>query len=178
MSRVQQAGGQGRRVAEFLAIAGVSAAVDLGTKAWAVAALADVPGQTKVVAAPWLDVVLRYNRGTAFSAIFDLGETIRVVLGVASLAIVVALLLWARRPETSTLERWSAGILAGGAIGNGWDRVFREAPGGGTGVVDFVKINYPWGGSWPAFNVADALLVVGVGLLLIAWRGGSAAQAE
>ena len=57
--------------------------------------------------------------------------------------------------------------IAGGALGNGIDRLVRLAPTGGTGVVDFIKINYPWGGSWPNFNVADALLVVGVALMLL-----------
>jgi len=60
------------------------------------------------------------------------------------------------------------GMVAGGAIGNGFDRMFRELPSGGTAVVDFIRVNYPWGGSWPTFNVADALVAAGVVLLLLA----------
>ena len=40
------------------------------------------------------------------------------------------------------------------------------------GKVDFIKINYPWGGSWPTFNVADVLVFVGVALFVAyaLWR--------
>ena len=57
--------------------------------------------------------------------------------------------------------------------------MFRLAPGGGTGVVDFVRVNYPWGGHWPLFNIADALLVVGVAALLLRrlWTRPQAAAA-
>ena len=60
------------------------------------------------------------------------------------------------------------GAIAGGAIGNGFDRAFGEGPTGEAGVVDFIKVNYPWGGSWPTFNVADALVAGGVaGIALV-----------
>src|SRR5690606_9664206 len=59
------------------------------------------------------------------------------------------------------LEALALGTIAGGGIGNGIERL------AGTGVVDFIKVNYPWGGSWPLFNVADVLIVVGVALLFL-----------
>ena len=153
----------------FVVVTVVGAALDLASKAWAEGALTELPGQSMMIFEPWCEFALSYNRGTAFSAIFDLGEMVRIILGVASL-LVVGLLGWSvLRPETLPIEVWCYGLLAGGAIGNGYDRVFRQAPGGGTGVVDFVKLNYPWGGSWPTFNIADALLVVGVALLIIRW---------
>ena len=65
------------------------------------------------------------------------------------------------------LELLAFGTIAGGALGNGIDRLVRLSPRGGTGVVDFIKINYPWGGSWPTFNVADVLVAVGVAVLLL-----------
>lgn len=162
-------------VLAFVVTTVLGAVADLGSKAWAEGLLKDLPTQAKMIASPWLEIALSYNRGTAFSAVVDLGGDMRFVFGVGAM-LVVAFLLWTvLREGTSRLESLAYGMLAGGAIGNGWDRMFREAPGGGTGVVDFVKVNYPWGGSWPTFNVADALLVVGVALLLIGWFQASRA---
>jgi signal peptidase II len=58
-------------------------------------------------------------------------------------------------------------MILAGALGNLHDRFFRADELGRPGVVDFIKVHYPWGGSWPNFNVADALLVVGVALMLL-----------
>ncbi|MBL4688015.1 MAG: signal peptidase II, partial [Nannocystaceae bacterium] len=56
-------------------------------------------------------------------------------------------------------------LVAAGAAGNLHDRLVRADAAGRHGVVDFLKINYPWGGSWPTFNIADVVLLLGVGLL-------------
>ncbi len=149
----------------FWLITVASAALDLLTKAWAESALSDLPGRTMAVIAPWIEFSLSYNQGTAFSLVRDLGAA-RWFFGVLSF-VVLGVLSWMAARSRIRLEIIALGILAGGAIGNGWDRVMRQAPQGGTGVVDFVKVNYPWGGSWPTFNVADAWLVIGVALLLI-----------
>ncbi len=149
----------------FGLVAVVATALDLATKAWAESALSDLPGRSMSVISPWLEFSLSYNQGTAFSVIRDLGS-MRWFFGVLSIVVLAVLCYMAARSRIK-MELFALGILAGGAIGNGWDRVMRLAPQGGTGVVDFVKVNYPWGGSWPTFNVADAWLVVGVALLLI-----------
>ena len=133
---------------------------DLGTKAWSVDALSGLPGQALMLAEPWLELALAYNRGTAFGVMTDLGAT-RLVFGVLSLLVLLWFTLLIVRTRCSLAEIISLGAIAGGAIGNGLDRLFRQAPGGGTGVVDFIKVNYPWGGSWPTFNVADALIACG-----------------
>lgn len=162
----------------FVVITVLGAALDLATKAWAVDALSDLPGQAMTIAEPWLEMALSYNRGTAFSAIFDLGESVRIFLGLGALLLVVGLGWTVWRNPMTRVEAAAFALLAAGAVGNGYDRVLREAPGGGTGVVDFVKVNYPWGGSWPTFNVADAWLVVGVALIALSWlRQARTAQA-
>ncbi len=61
---------------------------------------------------------------------------------------------------------WSA--IAGGAIGNGVNRLAPVGDSERVGVVDFVSVNLPVLGRWPTFNVADMLVVAGViGLLLV-----------
>ncbi len=138
---------------------------DLATKHWAEETL-QVEGRSISVFEPWLDFSLAYNRGTAFSAVADLGSA-RWIFGVFALAMVIVLVVMAWYARSRWVEALALGSIAGGALGNGYDRLFRLAPDGGTGVVDFIKVNYPWGGSWPTFNVADALVFVGAAALAI-----------
>lgn len=110
---------------------------------------------------PWLEFRLAYNYGTAFSLVPNLGD-MRWVFGVFSLIVVAVLIGWAiLAPKFDRLELFSLGIIAAGAIGNGVDRL------GSDGVIDFVKINYPWGGSYPTWNVADAWVVIGAAILIL-----------
>ncbi|UJR80735.1 signal peptidase II [Sandaracinus amylolyticus] len=154
----------------FLTTAGLGSGCDLTTKHWAEETLRDVPGQTLSVIAPHLDFTLRFNEGTAFSVVRDLGVG-RAVLGVLALIVAAALLVVVIRSPESRMRTLALGLVAGGAIGNGLDRITR------SGVVDFVEIHYPWGGSWPAFNVADVLVAVGAALLILdGWRAARADQ--
>lgn len=145
---------------------------DLTTKAWAEGNLDTLPGRSMMVFEPWLEFALTYNRGTAFSLVPDLGVA-RWIFGLVALAVAILLLVIVVRSKASRFDAFAFGTIAGGAIGNGIDRVFNFVPGGGTGVVDFIKLNYPWGGSWPTFNIADVLIAVGVAMLLLRnlfWR--------
>ncbi len=151
----------------FLTPALLGSGCDLHSKLWVEETLRAVPGQALPLIEPWLELALAYNRGTAFSFVSDLGFA-RAVLGVFAFALALGFLFAVLRAKHMTwLEIVALGLVAGGALGNGIDRLFHEVPGGGTGVVDFIRINYPWGGSWPAFNIADVLIAVGAGLLLI-----------
>jgi signal peptidase II len=166
-----------RRVLARLALFGVpcvfGSGCDLGTKVWVERTVGALPDQSLRVVDPWIEIVLAYNRGTAFSLVPDLGVA-RIVLGVVGIAVVLFLLATAiRSRRVGRAEIVGMGLVAGGALGNAIDRLFREAPGGGTGVVDFVRVHYPWGGSWPDFNVADALIAIGIAVIVL---GGIAAR--
>ncbi len=168
--------GPRQRFAWFALASALGSGCDLHTKAWAERTLQALPRQSMEVVDPWLDLTLAYNRGTAFSLISDLGAA-RWVFGALAIAVVVGLIVMLLRQATDRMDAIAMGSIAAGAVGNGFDRVFRLAPGGGTGVIDFVQVNYPWGGHWPLFNVADALLVVGVGVLVVRrWTAGREAQ--
>ena len=95
----------------------------------------------------------------------DWGLVFLAMAGVAywpnPVSVVIALFVTVLRKPELRFQALALGVIAGGAIGNGLDRVLRH------GVVDFIKVNYPWGGSWPTFNVADALVFVGVAMLLV-----------
>lgn len=152
-----------RASAFFLLASTLGCGCDLGTKQWATQALAD---GAQPVAAPWISLQLAYNRGTAFSVLPKLGNAMPVMAVVALLiAVGIGVFVWRQRPDGIT--SLALGGIVAGALGNGYDRAFRTAPGGGTGVVDFVSITLPGGTLWPTFNVADVLLVVGVAALAL-----------
>jgi signal peptidase II len=79
------------------------------------------------------------------------------------------MLLWMAR-ETSAIGAAALGLLIGGAVGNGVDRLAHGA------VVDFLLLHYGTF-EWYVFNVADAAITVGVVLLVYAAlrRDGSSA---
>lgn len=157
----------GRRVARpvlgILVTAAFLVVLDQLTKWWAVEALSD-PART--IDLFWtFRFRLIYNRGTAFSLTDDTGPIVSVVA-----VLVVVLLLRSGRRQRSRLVVASYGLVVGGTVGNLADRVFREGEGMfGGGVVDFVDPQW-----FPVFNVADAALTVGIGLLLVAGFFGDA----
>jgi signal peptidase II len=101
------------------------------------------------------------NRGAAFGMFDGLAP----VLALASIAVLVALLLSYARERTP--PRWhtiAVGSIAGGAIGNLFDRVRLGY------VIDFMSV-----GPWPNFNVADAAITIGVSVWLCGWLRSEAA---
>jgi len=95
------------------------------------------------------------NTGVAFGLFRDHSFLLIIValLGVAAL-LLYALLIYRRFPFLdSLLGRLSLGLILGGTIGNLIDRLNPNL----GGVTDFISI-----GIWPAFNIADATIVVGI----------------
>lgn len=138
-----------------LSIAIVVLVADQLTKSWAVNALAD--GHI-IDLVSTLRFRLAFNTGMSFS----LGSGSGALIAPLAL-VVVGAMLWMARRMTSRLGLAAVGLIAGGAIGNVVDRVFRSGDGFlGGGVVDFIDLQW-----WPVFNVADMGVVVGAVLLLI-----------
>ncbi|HWF71992.1 MAG TPA: signal peptidase II [Solirubrobacteraceae bacterium] len=112
---------------------------------------------------PGIKLVHVRNTGVAFS-LFSGGGTIVLVITLVALAGLVV--YFARRPSRPWL--WlPTGLLVGGAIGNLIDRVRQGA------VTDFIKLPH-----WPAFNVADSAITLGVIALLITIEVGSRRSAR
>lgn len=106
----------------------------------------------------FFDLVLTYNHGMSFG-LFDHGSQIDAVLFSAVAAgIVVILLVWLRRAAHPLLAV-AIGLIIGGAVGNVIDRLRLG------GVVDFLYFHAgQW--YWPAFNLADTAICVGVAAML------------
>jgi signal peptidase II len=111
---------------------------------------------------PFLDLVLAWNTGISYGWFQDsgpLGQT--VLLGIKIVA-VIALAVWMARAGTR-LAVAGLGLIIGGAIGNGIDRLLHGA------VVDFALLHAEIGGktyNWYVFNLADVAIVAGVAALL------------
>lgn len=153
------------RLWALLALSGAGAlALDLWTKQWVWDTLRP-SGRALVLWDPLLELAFAYNQGSAFGLVRRLDYPL--VLAAITTAMLVWIVVTARAAEGTRLRFVAGGLIAGGALGNLHDRLFRVDELGRHGVVDFIKLNYPWGGSWPSFNIADAALVVGV--LLLVW---------
>ena len=118
-------------------------------------------GKNQAVAVgPYLDLVMVWNRGVSFGLFNSAtaGEIQRWLLVALSLGIVAMLGLWLSR-ERDRLLASGLGLIIGGALGNVVDRVRFGA------VADFFYFHV---GTyyWPAFNLADSAIVVGVGVVL------------
>lgn len=157
----------------FLATGAASLALDLWTKQWAWDTLR--PARSIMVWDPTLELAFAYNRGSAFGLVRQLDYPL-LLLAVTAL-MVGWVVVTARAPGGGRLRFAAAGMVIGGALGNLHDRLFRDDGLGHRGVVDFIKVNFPWGGSWPSFNIADAALLVGVLLLLWTLRDAAPTKA-
>ena len=109
---------------------------------------------------PYFDWYLTYNPGAAFSFLADAGGWQRWFFTAVALVVSVLVFHWLRtlsRDETLTAIPLS--LILGGAVGNLIDRLYLGH------VIDYIQV---WLGSypWPAFNVADAAISVGVVLLV------------
>lgn len=104
---------------------------------------------------PVFDIVLWWNHGTSFS-LFRTGNP--YVFAILSLVIIVFLVLWLSRMVSPILAA-AIGAVIGGALGNVVDRLRFGA------VADFFYAHLGEYG-WPAFNIADSLIVVGIGVLV------------
>jgi signal peptidase II len=152
-----------RRWKWFAAIGVVTLVADQVTKYWA---RNDLPTDRRGYGIPvsiienFWDWRLSYNTGSAFG-LFSSVDGARVFLTIVGF-IALGAILWMVHKGGDDQRRLSAalGLVGGGAIGNVIDRVLYGK------VTDFVVWKY-YEHEWPTFNIADAALCVGVGLLFI-----------
>ena len=116
------------------------------------------PGVPQPVIGDWFRFYLLFNSGAAFS----MGENLTWVFTAIQLAFVLGA-LWVGPRMTSKWEALGVAMIAGGALGNLIDRLFRD-PGFWFGhVVDYISV-----GNFAVFNLADAAITVGVVVYFIA----------
>jgi signal peptidase II len=103
--------------------------------------------------------VIVWNPGVSFGILGGDKALPPWILSGVAVVVCIGLFVWLRRTDRP-LTGWGIGLVIGGAIGNVIDRARWGA------VFDFADFHVrQW--HWPAFNVADSAIVVGVGLMLI-----------
>lgn len=121
---------------------------------------------------PFFNFMLAYNTGAAFSFLADAGGWQRWFFITLALIVSLVLVLWIWRLQAD--EKWQGlamALVLGGAIGNVIDRILWGH------VIDFIQLYYEqW--YWPAFNIADSAITVGVVLLIIDMLWGSGRKRE
>ncbi len=140
----------------WLALSAAVVVLDLATKAWVTAAFQY--GESRAIL-PFFNLVLVHNTGAAFSFLAGAGGWQRWFFTAVTLVISAVIVVMLRRDHEDRLLAASLALVLGGAIGNLHDRVRLGY------VVDFVQL-HAGGYSFPAFNVADSAITIGVALLI------------
>jgi len=140
----------------WLVLAGGIVIADFASKAWVLAAFHLHEG---VAVTSFFNLVLVMNPGASFSFLADAGGWQKWVFVGLALAISVWLFTLIRHHAAEKLMPTALALVLGGALGNVIDRLRFGA------VVDFLDFHVA-GWHWPAFNVADSAITVGVILLL------------
>lgn len=114
--------------------------------------------QAEIAVLPIFSLVKRYNTGISFS-IFATDHAIGPwIFALLAIVIAVGLLIWLSQ-TADRLPAIGLALVVGGAIGNVIDRVREGA------VMDFLLFHWK-GWAWPAFNLADTAITIGVALLI------------
>ena len=102
------------------------------------------------------------NSGAAFGILARQSqEFLRLFFPAVTVVALTGLLVYfVRVPYQQTLTLYGLCLVMGGAIGNGIDRLWLGQ------VIDFIDVSW-YAYHWPAFNVADSSICIGVGLLLL-----------
>ncbi|MCV2404075.1 signal peptidase II [Marinomonas sp. C2222] len=116
----------------------------------------------EVAVLPFFDLTLRYNTGAAFSFLAQAGGWQRWFFSLVAIAVVIGI-SWrlVKISLTNKLEALSLSLILGGAIGNLHDRLLYGH------VIDFLQFHWQQTWYFPAFNVADSAITIGVILMLL-----------
>ena len=140
-----------------LALAAVVLVLDQASKWVILTQVMDPPRVVEVTG--FFNLILTYNTGVSFGLFGGAAAAWKPwTLGGLALAVSAGLLYWlARQPER--LLGLAVGLIVGGALGHALDRAHQP------GVVDFLDF-YLAGWHWPAFNLADSSIFLGVAILV------------
>jgi len=119
--------------------------------------LAEVEGSVDIYITPYLNLFLIWNEGVAFGLFAANGSMIynAITVMIAFIIIIILFMMW----KNDNIQRYFLALVAGGALGNFYDRVVY------TAVPDFIDLHFH-GFHWFVFNVADIFISIGVFCLI------------
>jgi signal peptidase II len=153
----ERKGGDRRLTRLAFGLAAIVLVLDQLTKWW-VLEVFRLPEKGSVEVLPIFSLSMVWNRGVSFGLLQAEQDAARWGLAFFSLAVAIALAVWARRVQRPLLAV-ALGLLIGGAIGNLIDRVRFGAV---ADFLDFSELYFPW-----VFNIADSGITIGVCLLIL-----------
>jgi signal peptidase II len=140
-----------------LSLAALVIVLDQLLKWWVVTAVMDPPREIEVTS--FFNLVMAWNRGISFSLFRSDWPAGPYVWAGLAVAVAIGLGWWLGRVRHA-LTATALGLVIGGALGNAIDRLRLGA------VADF--LDFHWQGyHWPAFNLADSAISVGIVLLVV-----------
>ena len=151
------------RLLAIVTVAGLL--LDLWTKQMIARSLAD--GHVVRCVGDVVQLILVYNKAAVFGidpGRFIPGFSVGKVFPFFNLIAAVILVIYYRYLRSADrFLHWSLACILPGALGNLFDRLFHPA----RGVVDFIKVDLGFRpfNPWPVFNVADALVTIGIILM-------------
>lgn len=117
-------------------------------------------GQIKPIF-PGFNLRLAFNHGAAFSLFGQSSGWQQWLFGAIALLVSIGIIIWLYRlPRHDRFQAAALALILGGAIGNVFDRIVHGY------VIDFLEF-YVKQWYWPAFNIADSAVVVGVVMLIL-----------
>jgi signal peptidase II len=149
--------------------------LDQATKIWVVDNIPYGRGEIELLPG-FLSLVHAQNRGAAMGMLdtFEYRMHVFAVFTVVALVVLGQMLM--QLPDDDRFQGIGLGLITSGAIGNAIDRVHKQS------VTDFIRVYTDdpelsaWlistplrSAEWPSFNVADAAIVVGLGMFVIHW---------
>ena len=120
--------------------------------------LADIENSVDIYVTSYLNLFLIWNKGIAFG-LFSVNENIiyNIITAIISLIIIgIIFIMW----KNNNIQRYFLAVVAGGALGNLYDRIVY------TAVPDFIDVHFQ-GFHWFVFNVADIFITIGVLCLIL-----------
>tara|TARA_B100000787_G_scaffold110329_1_gene82103 strand:- start:1521 stop:1970 length:450 start_codon:yes stop_codon:yes gene_type:complete len=120
--------------------------------------LAEVENSVDIYVTSYLNLFLIWNKGIAFG-LFSVNENIiyNIITAIISLIIIgIIFIMW----KNNNIQRYFLAVVAGGALGNLYDRIVY------TAVPDFIDVHFQ-GFHWFVFNVADIFITIGVLCLIL-----------
>lgn len=130
--------------------------LDVLSKNWI---MAHIPYHTSIPLTPFFNLVFTLNQGVSFS-MFWAKKAQGVYILIALTSVLSLFVFYCMYKSQQFLEKLSFSFIFAGALGNLSDRVRFG------GVVDFLDVHIG-GYHWPAFNIADSFICIGVGLLFL-----------
>jgi len=148
----------GRYSALALKVAVATFVIDQAHKWWMLLVY-KIEEKGRVTITSFFDLVFVKNTGISYSLLDQSSTAWQYVLALFAVVASIGLWMWLAAAGTGRIMAWALGLIIGGALANGLDRVIIG------GVADFFSF-HAFGFYWYVFNIADVAIVAGVAALL------------